>query len=764
MANSLLKTAAHNSFADAIYLEILSRATRYYYFVGKTLSWTNEAIPPVVVDSRSYERDCRNEIIAFKEITPSDISFVVPRIDWATNNIYDIYDDQYSSEIQGLNLQSGGSIYAVTPTIIIGDIVPTSLVVVLNTQYYYNGFLYTVTSVGGATGSSNTVLLGVMGTSYTHGTTVLTCVGVQATATCTVGTSGVNNQKVISTTITNKGYGYAYPPSVTFSSGTAAATTVITHGLNNVQKLEDTQYYVYNDTNVYICIDNNGNSVSTVAPTGISSSYLNTADGYTWKYMSSVTSNSKFLITNYLPIFTATKNQYNANGSIVNIFIDNAGMNYLSAPITLPLSTAVLLGDQYNANGYVYTVTALPLPLSSSAPLGTVYYYNGYVYTVTTAGTTASSYSGLGTTPGASYTNGTAIFICNGLPTTSSSYSGLGTTVGTPYSNGTASLTCNGLVTTISVVGDGINASLTPLITNGNLTGVQVNNAGTGYTYANFSVNGSGNSATISSALTSAASQYSHQAQIEDAVINGNICSIQLLSGGYGYTNPSVLIVGDGTGATATVSVVNSIITKITIANRGSNYNWANIVITDSTGAGASARAIMSPFGGLGKDPINQLSSRTLMFYTKLSDNTNQGLAVTNDYRQVGIIKDPIRYSDGTFLTSNFASPCWKITATTNIDVGISVDDIVSTTSNSITYRFRVVAIAGLDILLIPLDNGIPTSGMQFVLTSSIYFNAAYVTPPSADKYSGDLLFIDNESTFVATTSSPAILRTIIKL
>ena len=60
MANSLLKTAAHNSFADGIYKEILSRSTRYYYFVGKTLSWLNESTPPVVIDSRAYEKDCRN--------------------------------------------------------------------------------------------------------------------------------------------------------------------------------------------------------------------------------------------------------------------------------------------------------------------------------------------------------------------------------------------------------------------------------------------------------------------------------------------------------------------------------------------------------------------------------------------------------------------------------------------------------------------------------------------------------------------------------
>ena len=702
MANSLLKTAAHNSFADGIYKEILSRSTRYYYFIGKTLSWLNESTPPIVIDSRSYEKDCRNEIIALKEIAPSDISYVVPRVNWITGITYDIYDDQYSSEIQGIDLVSGGSLYASAPTITIGTQVPTSLAILANLQYFYNGSLYTV-KTGGTTGPSNSVLLGVIGTDYVHGGAVLTCVGIQATATCTVGTSGVNNQKIISTTMVNRGYGYTSIPSVNFSSGSAGAIAVITNGVTGGQRLEDTNYYVQYGYNIYVCVDNNDKGLSTVAPTGISSDYLSTADGYTWKYMSSIPASSKFLTSTYMPVYTANQNQYNANGSIINIFIDNSGDGYLSASEELPLNTSVVTGENY--------------------------YHYGYIYTVTVSGTTDGTYPG--------------------------------TTVGATYVLGTASVVCN-LQTTISVDGDGIDASLTPLITGGKLTGVQINNAGTGYSYANFTVTGKGTGANISASIYTGIQQYSNQAQIEVSTISGNICSIQLVSGGYNYASPSIAIVGDGIGATATATVVSGHITNINITNRGSNYNWANVVITDTTGAGALARVVPSPFGGLGKDCINQLDSYSLMFYSKLSDNTNQGLIVSNDYRQIGIIKDPIRYKDSTNLTGNFASTCWKITATAIINPSILVDDLVTTNSNSITYRFRVISITSADILLIPLDNGIPSSGMQFIKSSGIYFIASSVTPPTVDKYSGDLLFIDNETTFVANSGSAAILRTVI--
>lgn len=779
MANSLLKSAAHNSFADGIYKEIISRTTRYYYFLGKTIAWANESIPPRVVDSYAYERDCRNEIIATKEITPSDISFVIPRKNWSSNTIYDIYDDQYSSEIQGLNLVSGGSLYAVTPTITIGTVVPVSSTILINTQYFYNGNLYTVKS-GGLTGSSNTVLLGIFGTDYIHGGAILTCVGIQATATCTVGSSGVNHQKVISTTMVIRGYGYTTIPTVTFSSGIASAVAILTNGIGGISKLENTNYYAYNDYNTYICINNNNNAVSTVAPSGISSDYLTTADGYTWKYISSVPSNSKFLTTDYIPVYTATHNNYNANGSIINVYIDNPGNGYFSATNIIPLSTTVFVGEQYYYSGYIYEVTE-PFTFTGSIAVTTG------ILTLS-ATTSIASHLAIGQTiSGTNIVSGTTITsLLSGTigvagstyqttqytaaasttitvkSTSSGSYSGLGNAIGIPYLNGGAVFTTLGADTSITISGDGSNASLTPLITDGSLSSVQINNYGENYTFANFTVNGAGNGATISSTLYTGVSQYTHQAQIEASTIKGNICSIKLISYGYGYTNPVVTISGDGNNATATATVVNGLITKINIVNRGSNYNWATISIIDSTGAGALARAIVSPKGGLGADPINQFNSKSLMFYAKISDNTNHGLIVSNDYRQVGIIKDPNRYRESSLLTSNFATPCWKITATALINVGILVDDILTAVSNSTTFRFRVVAISNSEILLIPLDNGIPVSGMQFIKTSLIYFISAYVTPPTIDKYSGDLLFIDNESNFVATTNSPAILRTVI--
>jgi hypothetical protein len=72
------------------------------------------------------------------------------------------------------------------------------------------------------------------------------------------------------------------------------------------------------------------------------------------------------------------------------------------------------------------------------------------------------------------------------------------------------------------------------------------------------------------------------------------ISQIQITSPGSGYTtSPTVTISGDGSNATAEAVVVNGRIQSIKIANRGTDYTRAIITITDETGYGADAVAVI---------------------------------------------------------------------------------------------------------------------------------------------------------------------------
>ena len=72
------------------------------------------------------------------------------------------------------------------------------------------------------------------------------------------------------------------------------------------------------------------------------------------------------------------------------------------------------------------------------------------------------------------------------------------------------------------------------------------------------------------------------------------ISQIQITSPGSGYsTSPTVTISGDGSNATAEAVVVNGRIQSIRITNRGTDYTRAIITITDETGYGADAVAVI---------------------------------------------------------------------------------------------------------------------------------------------------------------------------
>jgi len=70
--------------------------------------------------------------------------------------------------------------------------------------------------------------------------------------------------------------------------------------------------------------------------------------------------------------------------------------------------------------------------------------------------------------------------------------------------------------------------------------------------------------------------------------------SITVAQPGTGYSdNPTVTVNGDGTGAIASATVVNGQIKSVQVTTRGINYTVASVDISDSTGTGATASAVL---------------------------------------------------------------------------------------------------------------------------------------------------------------------------
>ena len=102
---------------------------------------------------------------------------------------------------------------------------------------------------------------------------------------------------------------------------------------NTQETLLDSNFYVLTnpDYNVYKCISNNFGAVSTVQPSGRTNSIFQTADGYRWKYMYSLTDSDilKFLTANYMAInVNADVVDTAIPGTIDNIVVANQGIGY----------------------------------------------------------------------------------------------------------------------------------------------------------------------------------------------------------------------------------------------------------------------------------------------------------------------------------------------------------------------------------------------------------------------------------------------------
>lgn len=172
----------------------------------------------------------------------------------------------------------------------------------------------------------------------------------------------------------------------------------------------------------------------------------------------------------------------------------------------------------------------------------------------------------------------------------------------------------------------------------------------------------------------------SNQWLVQQAAISGTIDRIDMVSIGSQYTVlPTVTIVGDGTGATASAVINAGNITSIVVTSAGSNYTWANVVISGGgVGAnGAAANAVISPLLGHGADPVTELGGFFVLIDSKLTYDENGTFTVSNDYRRVGILKNPLLNNGITPANDLDYDQMWRLTFGTVSGTTFVGDEIV---------------------------------------------------------------------------------------
>jgi hypothetical protein len=228
------------------------------------------------------------------------------------------------------------------------------------------------------------------------------------------------------------------------------------------------------------------------------------------------------------------------------------------------------------------------------------------------------------------------------------------------------------------------------------------------------------------------------QWSVQSAAVDGSIEIVKVVSGGSGYgVAPSVTITGDGTGATANATISSGAVTAVTITNAGSGYTKASVSF--SSGA-AAALPIISPRYGHGADPIEEMGAKYIMINVRLDGSESNTISTANEFRQVGIVRDPYLYGTTTRATASSYRQSFRYQMAA-VSGTFSLDETITSGSNTASV---VEWTSPYLYTTKPVNQNFANSATATGGTSAATGTIAGITTPGLQPYTGDILYVEN--------------------
>jgi hypothetical protein len=183
----------------------------------------------------------------------------------------------------------------------------------------------------------------------------------------------------------------------------------------------------------------------------------------------------------------------------------------------------------------------------------------------------------------------------------------------------------------------------------------------------------------------------------------GEILGVEILNGGYGFTStPTITFNGDydssaefgeaqayarvdENGEIFQVVMKDSSNGRFRFGERYTDRTW--ITVSGGGGQDAELRPIIHrDSGGFGFDPRNDLNSGSMMYSVRIIGDEYKVFNVKNDFRQVGLIKNPLKDSarDEAFVGDSYVVGL-RGTALTKLYVGDGILDDKTNQDNLVT-------------------------------------------------------------------------------
>jgi hypothetical protein len=226
------------------------------------------------------------------------------------------------------------------------------------------------------------------------------------------------------------------------------------------------------------------------------------------------------------------------------------------------------------------------------------------------------------------------------------------------------------------------------------------------------------------------------------------------------YISPTVTIYGDSgltTNSRATAYVSNAYagqVRSITMINQGRSYSTANVVISanSSYGLGATARPIISPLGGHGSNPVDELYGTSVMMNIKTINSESNTFVTNNDFRIIGVVRDP-KLANGSYANTSVIDQTHRITISSAIGDFFADELIIGQTTGAkgrLVYfaNTNAARTAGVLKLIRVTTNGLgegfavgePVVGGTSNATATVVTN----TRPALKPFSGIVIYNEN--------------------
>jgi len=241
------------------------------------------------------------------------------------------------------------------------------------------------------------------------------------------------------------------------------------------------------------------------------------------------------------------------------------------------------------------------------------------------------------------------------------------------------------------------------------------------------------------------------------------------------WIGPKIEVLGDGNQEFLAYAnnVAGGQIRTIEVIESGNNYSYANVVITGAGGAGsgATANAYIAPYGGHGSHPARELGATSVVLSTQLSGNVSNTFVTNNDFRILGIVRDPILRSTGVAATGQQYDQSYKLTLT-SVSGDFQGDEIIVSNRNA---TGRVIRFANTNaartsgVLLLQTVRPNP-NGNFFLATETITGNVTSVTATIASveeqpltPFTGEILYRENRQPVVRSADQTEDIKLVIK-